>query len=303
MNLIRLNMAYAMISALVMVLISGSIGLFIRSKIWGLGNKPSSPIQYGRAWAAYVAFIVPLSSIHLFAEKDIVNASVQFLIAIIFFPLFTFILGFTWGKFKGKSKIESYKVEGSKPLTDSPVSKVSVLVIAGLIVVIGVALITYSITNTKNEKWMPVSNAIFKTLGASNSMIEYLDFNSIKRDGGYYTAYIAEVYSLPILDGARTIKEKLQVDCAAPKYRISERYTFTKLPEDGFGKVISSDVDVQSSRAKMASASGEEYSGGWVRFDKLSVVCEELPTEGFRDFCSIGKAHLATLNAICNITN
>ena len=60
-----------------MVVLSALIGSYIRNKIWGISNKPNNPFEYGRAAAAYIAFIVPMSSIFLFIKKDLINALID----------------------------------------------------------------------------------------------------------------------------------------------------------------------------------------------------------------------------------
>lgn len=83
-----------------MVVLSALIGSYIRNKIWGISNKPNNPFEYGRAAAAYLAFIIPMSSIFLFIKKDLVDALVGLAINIIIFPLIAFICGFIYGQFK-----------------------------------------------------------------------------------------------------------------------------------------------------------------------------------------------------------
>lgn len=97
------------ISALLMVIASAAIGFYIRSKIWGIANKPAKPAQYGRAWASYVAFIAPLSSIHLFIQKDFINALFGFLVNLIIFPLIAFLCGFVYGQFKKPVSLNSVR--------------------------------------------------------------------------------------------------------------------------------------------------------------------------------------------------
>lgn len=90
-------MAYALFIALLMVLIAGSIGMYIRHKIWGIANKPKTAFEYGRAWAAYIAFFVPMASINRFIDKGVVEGFFSFLVLIIFYPLIAFVIGFFWG--------------------------------------------------------------------------------------------------------------------------------------------------------------------------------------------------------------
>jgi hypothetical protein len=100
-----------------MVLLSGFIGLYIKNKIWGLSNKPKNAIEYGRAWAAYLAFITPLSSIHFYTKKDFFLASIEFLISLIIFPLIAFLIGCIFGFIKSRvsndSEVNTSMVSGT----------------------------------------------------------------------------------------------------------------------------------------------------------------------------------------------
>ena len=93
-----------------MVVVSALIGLYIRNKIWGISNKPNNPFEYGRAAAAYIAFIVPMSSIFLFIKKDLINALIGLAVNIIIFPLAAFICGFVYGQFKKPANQNSVRL-------------------------------------------------------------------------------------------------------------------------------------------------------------------------------------------------
>lgn len=88
--------------SLIMVTLSGFVGLYIRSKIWGNANKPKNVFEYGRAWAAYLSFITPLSSIHFYTKKDFTLASIDFLICLFIFPLIAFLTGCVFGFVKSR---------------------------------------------------------------------------------------------------------------------------------------------------------------------------------------------------------
>lgn len=103
-------MGIALFTSLLMLAISVSVGLYIKNKIWGIANKPSNAIEYARAWGAYLAFIVPLASIHLFIKKDFVNALVGFLINLIVFPLLATFCGYVYGQFKSKNSAQSARI-------------------------------------------------------------------------------------------------------------------------------------------------------------------------------------------------
>lgn len=90
-------MGYAIFMALVMTGVAGTIGIYIRHKIWGIANKPKTVLEYGRAWAAYIAFIVPMASIHNFIQQGFAEGLVRFFILIIFYPLIAFGVGCFWG--------------------------------------------------------------------------------------------------------------------------------------------------------------------------------------------------------------
>ena len=102
-------MGNALVISIVLLIISTLIGLFIRNRIWGASNKPNNPFQYGRAWASYVAFIVPISSIHLFIQKNFINALFGFFVSLILFPLLAFVCGFIYGQFKKPASLVSVR--------------------------------------------------------------------------------------------------------------------------------------------------------------------------------------------------
>lgn len=64
-------MTSALLTALLLSLAAAIIGGFIKNIIWKKSNA-RTPADYGRAWAAYIAFFVPLSSIHFFIRKELI---------------------------------------------------------------------------------------------------------------------------------------------------------------------------------------------------------------------------------------
>jgi len=96
-------MASALIATLVMVGIAAIIGGFIRYKIWGAANRPTTIVEYGRSWAAYIAFIVPMASISNFIHQSFAEGLARFFVLIIFYPFIAFVLGCFYGLFKLKS--------------------------------------------------------------------------------------------------------------------------------------------------------------------------------------------------------
>ncbi len=82
-------MTSALLIALLLSCTAGIIGWFIKNSIWKK-NKARSPADHGLAWAAYIAFFVPLSSIHLFIRKEFVVALIGFASSLIIFPAIFF---------------------------------------------------------------------------------------------------------------------------------------------------------------------------------------------------------------------
>lgn len=95
-------MVSALISALLTTTIAGVIGLYLYRKIWGPVNKPKNSFEYGRTWAAYVAFAVSISSISFFLKNDLSTAIVKFLIAMFVFVSVAFISGYIYCSAQGK---------------------------------------------------------------------------------------------------------------------------------------------------------------------------------------------------------
>jgi hypothetical protein len=91
-------MASVFFLALVLTASGLMIGSFIKNTIWS--GKAQTPIEHARAWAAYTAFIVTVSSVHLFVKKDIVDAIASFVVSLIFFTLFALAIGFLYGLIK-----------------------------------------------------------------------------------------------------------------------------------------------------------------------------------------------------------
>jgi len=77
-------MAFALLIALLLTVTAAIVGGYIKRKIWNK-DKPNSANGYGRVWAAYVAFVVPLSAINLFIRKDFWTALIGFFISLIIF--------------------------------------------------------------------------------------------------------------------------------------------------------------------------------------------------------------------------
>lgn len=92
---------------LILIFVTILIGTYIKNNIWGDSNKPSTVFEYGRSWASYVAFIIPILSIRWFLNDDLVDASIRFLISLFSYTFFGFCLGCLWGivKLKLKSNI------------------------------------------------------------------------------------------------------------------------------------------------------------------------------------------------------
>lgn len=94
----------ALVGALLSVLAALLIGLFIRFQIWGESNKPRTPIDHGRAWAAYVAFFSVLSCAYFFYHDSLRNAIATVLLNVFVFPLISFIGGLAYGYFKTREQ-------------------------------------------------------------------------------------------------------------------------------------------------------------------------------------------------------
>lgn len=94
-------MTSALITALILSLTAAIIGWFIKNSIWKK-REARSPAEHGLAWAAYIAFFVPLSSIHLFIRKEFIVALIGFASSLIIFPAVFFVCGYAYGLWKTK---------------------------------------------------------------------------------------------------------------------------------------------------------------------------------------------------------
>lgn len=94
----------ALVGASLSVLAGLLIGLFIKLQIWGESNKPRTPIDHGRAWAAYVAFFSVLSCAYFFYHDSLRNAIATVLLNVFVFPLISFIGGLAYGYFKTREQ-------------------------------------------------------------------------------------------------------------------------------------------------------------------------------------------------------
>ena len=107
---------------LILTFVSILIGTYIKKYIWGDPNKPNTIFEYGRTWAAYIAFIIPLASIRWFLNIDFVDAIFKFLISMISYTFVGFCLGCLWGSVKLKLKSN---IRFEKKLNDNNLRKIS----------------------------------------------------------------------------------------------------------------------------------------------------------------------------------
>jgi hypothetical protein len=84
-------------------IITAAIGAFIKFVIWGSGNKPKNALEYGRSWAAYIAFFIPMSTIHIFIKSGFKEGLIALFFLLVMYSLLGFILGFIYGLIKTKT--------------------------------------------------------------------------------------------------------------------------------------------------------------------------------------------------------
>ena len=376
-------MANSLIITVLMLTVSLLIGLFIRNKIWGQSNKLNNPLEYGRAFAAYISFFIPIVSIFLFIKKDLSVAVLSFSLSILSASLIAFICGFIYGQFKkpvnqNSVRLTSYALfvisfivflAGIKSLSDKHMFNFGALIRAeydiglvlasylgalvipvcflflglglhknsrfkniqsgintsnklifnksyliGSIICIGFLLIVFFIFNFQNthkSNWIPIIKTVFfnYTTEKFEGSTTYIDTKSFKmKEGFLYVDIGNEFENTRSSDLAKSTKQIIQVDCQVPKFRVTEVYTYKKSPLDGFGELLSSNLNLQASLAKLVIDNGGTYSGGWST--KASLIQDlvnqcDLPPSESRDFvtekslCDSTRRELAILNFVC----
>jgi hypothetical protein len=277
------------LSVILMSLLASLIGAFIKLKIWGQKNKPITPLSYGRAWAAYIAFIVPISSIHLFIRKDLLNAITDFLVSLIVFPALAFLCGYIYGFLKNKSPIRN-----------------KIYLLAVTLTIIGcVGFIANKFVLTKDEKWIPIAKIPPIEIKPSVYMgdeIIYVDINSITDNNQHVTLNNGTELKIPDINGARFIKNKIEFDCREKKYRTLSSYKYEKSIDEKFGKLIIATEDVQSLFAKLSVESGAQYSGGWATLEyELLEISTNPRTTGIEKWSyENSKVAIQFIKFICN---
>lgn len=90
-------MSEALLTALAMTTLFGAIGWALKNLLWDRTKKPLTASDFGRKFASNVAFIAALTSVHQFIKKDFAEAVVSFIVAIVFFPLVAYFIGYIFG--------------------------------------------------------------------------------------------------------------------------------------------------------------------------------------------------------------
>lgn len=104
----------------VSVTLAAIIGVYIRNKIWGLSNKPKTPNEYGRAWAAYAAFTSVLVSTPRFIHQEFELALIQLLIVILVYPTIAYVVGSLYGLRKISNQPRSQESTMENVIIKSP---------------------------------------------------------------------------------------------------------------------------------------------------------------------------------------
>ena len=141
--------------------------------------------------------------------------------------------------------------------------------------------------------------------------VTYLDFNSITQRSGKTYAYIASEYFDDEGMLKFSVKQYYEFDCITPsKLRVLSSVRYQSGIDDGFGKEISRNDDMQSSIAKITVENGGVYSGGWDTIDAASGdvlrYCQN-PTAALsrgelinQSLCSSAKARMAFFKSVCD---
>ena len=117
-------MGDAFLISFVSVALAAFIGIYIRHKIWGLSNKPKTPNEYGRAWAAYMAFVSLMASFPRFIHKEFELALIQLLFVSLVYPTIAYVVGYLCGlrKFSNHPRSQETTME-NVIIKSPPVSK------------------------------------------------------------------------------------------------------------------------------------------------------------------------------------
>lgn len=117
-------MGDAFLISFVSVALAAFIGIYIRHKIWGLSNKPKTPNEYGRAWAAYAAFTSVLVSTPRFIHKEFELALIQLLIVILVYPTIAYVVGSLYGLRKFSNQTISKNVVTVQKVFTPPINDI-----------------------------------------------------------------------------------------------------------------------------------------------------------------------------------
>jgi hypothetical protein len=101
------DISIALMMAFIFTTITATIGAFIKFVIWKNGKTPRNAFEYGKSWAAYIAFFVPISTFSLFLKKSFLEGLISLGICLIVFPLLGFFCGYLYGLIKTKPTLNN----------------------------------------------------------------------------------------------------------------------------------------------------------------------------------------------------
>ena len=93
-------MTEAFTSALMLTVLFGGIGWFLKWLIWDGTKTAFSGAEYGRKFSAYIMFFTIIGSAHNFIRKDFIDAVFSLIITIILFPTVAYGVGYIFGFIK-----------------------------------------------------------------------------------------------------------------------------------------------------------------------------------------------------------
>ncbi len=243
------NLFFVIFSTLMLVGMSAIVGMYIRNKIWNSSKKPITGLDYGKVWASYVAFVIPLSQIHQFFRKEFIDAFASLVISLVIFPVVGFILGFAYGAFKSltgsKSKIEEFaeisNASTLKPiaissrglLTNLPTKKLAGFFIL-LLLAVGVA--SYYLGSNSSRKSDDLDGwLVFGKSGSSTLDVLLYKPDSFLKEGNY--RYLDKAWNFNSMElGGEVVSviHKVRYDCQNKRWEFAESTYYSKSIEEGF---------------------------------------------------------------------
>ena len=282
-------MSNALLVSLLMTIVFGSVGFFLKMWIWDSSKAPSQALDWGRKFSSYLVFISSLTGGNLFLKNDFNTGAIKFLIVVIVFPLIAFIFGYLYGFIRSRSvpnpdiSSKSSEVLEKKDSSFILMNRKLILFLMGALIlsVIGPLLtrLNSSTTNSKEDRWMPISSKKYESFQEpdGNPKYNWINDSSIHRINGKVTAYIGQDVSSRTPEGALFYKFKIEADCSIPKFRKVTLERFPKGVNDNFGELISEVTDYQKFIATnlLKAAPNYVHNGGWI---SLSEAKEDILT-------------------------